>query len=136
MSVPSDLAALVRDRAGHHCEYCGMCQSLQGATFHLEHVVPVTCGGATTAENLALACPSCNLHKSDRSHADDPDTGLVVSLFHPRQHIWSLHFEWQGTTLAGLTAIGRVTIQALDLNHTRRLRVREAERVFGLFPPE
>jgi len=74
MNIPAALATLVRDRAGHRCEYCGMSQSLQGATFHLKHIIPLTCGGATTAENLALACPSCNLHKSDRSHVLDPDT--------------------------------------------------------------
>lgn len=34
-----------------------MHQSLQGATFHIEHIVPHTKGGAETLANLALACP-------------------------------------------------------------------------------
>ncbi len=74
MNVPATLAALVKERAERRCEYCRMSQSLQGATFHVEHIIPLTCGGSTTEDNLALACPSCNLHKSDRSHAVDPDT--------------------------------------------------------------
>lgn len=112
-----------------------MSQSLQGATFHCEHIRPRTCGGVTGADNLAFACPSCNLHKSDRSHFIDPDTGDETPLFHPRQHGWSDHFVWQEKTVFGLTPIGRATVKALHLNHPRRLRVREAEALFGLFPP-
>lgn len=112
-----------------------MSQTLQGATFHLEHITPVTCGGLSSLENLALACVSCNLHKSDRSHGQDPESGESVPLFHPRMHRWSEHFAWIGTSLTGMTPIGRGTIQALDLNHPRRVLVREAESMFGLFPP-
>lgn len=135
MSLPASLAELVSTRAGSRCEYCRMSQSLQGATFHLEHILPRTCGGGTTPENLALSCPSCNLHKSDRSHATDPETGLSAPLYHPRQQLWSDHFAWQDTSLVGLTPTGRATISALDLNHPRRLRIRTAEALFNLFPP-
>ena len=34
------------------------------------------------------------------------------------------------------TAMGRVTIQALDLNHDHRIRIRRAEQLFGLYPPD
>ncbi len=135
MNIPAALAALVRQRAGGRCEYCGMCQSLQGATFHIEHITPRTCGGVTGAENLALACPGCNLHKSDRSHVPDTETGMPCALYHPRRDVWEFHFRWEGTMLIGLTSTGRATIAALDMNHPRRQRVRQAESVFGLFPP-
>jgi len=36
-----------------------MHESLQGATFHVEHIVPRSAGGSDTMDNLALACPSC-----------------------------------------------------------------------------
>jgi HNH endonuclease len=135
MSIPAALAAHVRERAEGRCEYCGMCQSLQGATFHIEHITPRTCGGATEAANLALTCPGCILHKSDRSHAPDPETGAPCALFHPRRAEWDSHFRLEGTMLRGLTATGRASIAALDLNHTRRQRVRQAETMFGLSPP-
>lgn len=67
----SDLRVQVEQRAGGRCEYCRMHSSLQGATFHLEHVVPQSCGGKTELANLAWACPSCNLHKSDRLEVPD-----------------------------------------------------------------
>ncbi|MCC6493511.1 MAG: HNH endonuclease [Pirellulales bacterium] len=46
-----------------------MHQSLQGASFHLEHVVQRAHGGQTDPSNLAYACPGCNLRKSDRTEA-------------------------------------------------------------------
>ena len=138
MSEPdrSSLLDLVRQRAGDRCEYCRMHQSLQGATFHLEHVRPRSRGGETTAENLAWACPQCNLHKSDRVQAPDPEGGRFVPLFNPRRDCWTNHFRWAGETLVPLTAIGRAAVAALDLNHPRRLLIRQAETLFGLFPPD
>jgi len=49
----AEIFRLVRERAGDRCEYCRMHQALQGATFHLEHITPGSCGGATALENLA-----------------------------------------------------------------------------------
>lgn len=135
MTLPAQMATLVKARANDRCEYCQMSQFLQGATFHFDHIKPLTCGGSTTPENLALACPSCNLHKSDRSHAVDPETGLSYRLYQPRTQIWSDHFVWEETKLIARSPIGRATITALELNHPRRLRVRAAEALFDLFPP-
>ena len=87
-------------------------------------------------ENLAWACPGCNLRKSDRVEIPAADGPQMVPLFSPRIHLWGEHFTWDGHEARGLTAIGRATVVALDLNHPRRLRIRQAEEAFGLFPPE
>ncbi|MGO9270631.1 MAG: HNH endonuclease [Terriglobia bacterium] len=50
------------------------CGSLQGATFHIERVIPLCKGGRSDLENLALACPGYNLHKAGRITAIDPTT--------------------------------------------------------------
>lgn len=135
MSSASDLIQSVRDRANSRCEYCGMHEALQGATFHLEHVIPLSRGGQTDLGNLAWACPSCNLHKSNRVLVPDPITSKSIALFNPREENWEAHFRWNGYSIEALSVVGRATIAALDLNHPRRLRVREAE-VFGLYPPQ
>jgi hypothetical protein len=123
-------------RAGNRCEYCLMHQSLQGATFHIERIVPQSAGGPDTVDNLALACPSCNLGKSDRVRVPDPDTGQETPLFNPRVDRWGDHFAWdEDWRVVGLTPTGRATIAALNLNHPRRIRIREAEEWFDLFPP-
>ena len=131
----SAFAQMVQTRAGQRCEYCRMHQSLQGATFHVEHIVPESRGGPTVPENLAWCCPSCNLHKADRVQASDPDTTLPAPLFHPRHDNWNEHFAWIDYRLIGGTPSGRATVAALKLNTDRRQMIRRAEERFGLFPP-
>src|SRR3954454_1075304 len=97
MSLPPvEMARTVRQRAGGCCQYCLMHQSLQGATFHIEHIIPRSKGGQTDLTNLTLACPSCNLHKADRLVAVDPVTRASATLFHPLQQVWSDHFQFRG----------------------------------------
>jgi hypothetical protein len=112
-----------------------MHQSLQGATFHVEHVLPSALDGPSTFDNLALSCPSCNLYKSDLLEARDPDTAQLAPLFNPRTDKWSNHFTWNKHTLVPLTPVGRATAALLHLNHPRKLLIRQAEQRFGLFPP-
>ena len=134
MAVPEALSRAVRERARGRCQYCLMHESLQGATFHVEHVIPGSKGGESTLENLALACPGCNLHKADKTTASDPLTREQVALFHPLQQRWSEHFRFNGHEMEGLTGIGRATVALLDLNHSRRQRIRQVEETFGLYP--
>jgi len=135
MKLDEEVAAAVRARAGDRCQYCLMRQSLQGATFHLEHVIPRSKGGSLEVSNLALACPSCNLQKADRIMAIDPETGTSVSLFHPVRQAWSDHFRFSGLRIEGSTPTGRATVAVLDLNHLRRQRIRAVEQRFGPYPP-
>jgi hypothetical protein len=125
----------VRERARERCEYCRMHEALQGATFHVEHVLPRIQGGGDELDNLAFACPSCNLHKAERTRCRDPETNLEVDLFNPRIHLWDDHFQFEGYELRARSPIGRATIQLLNLNHSRRYQIRRAEEMFGLFPP-
>lgn len=127
-------ARLVQARAGDRCEYCRMHQSLQGATFYVEHVEPGSRGGSDDMSNLAWCRPSCNLHKSDRIACEDPLTGVLELLFHPRRHRWQEHFKWVGYEIMGVTSIRRATVHALQLNGGRRIPIRKAEGQFWLFP--
>lgn len=132
----AEITRRVAARAAGRCEYCRMHQSLQGATFHVEHIVPRAAGGRDDESNLCLACPSCNLHKSSRTAGTDPESRREAPLYHPRADAWAEHFEWHGFELHGLTPVGRATVATLDLNADRRLRIREAESLFELFPPD
>lgn len=134
MPVSETLSRAVRSRARGRCQYCLMHESLQGATFHIEHVIPQSKGGDSTLENLALACPGCNLRKADRTTAADPLTDEQVALFHPLQQRWPEHFRFKGYEIEGRTAVGRATVVMLDLNHFRRQRIRQVEETFGLYP--
>ena len=135
MSVPEELSRAVRARAQGRCQYCLMHESLQGATFHIEHVIPKSKGGRSDIKNLALACPGCNLSKSNRTTAIDPASGKSVLMFHPASQSWPEHFRCHGHQIEGLTPVGRASVEALNLNHPRRQRIREVEALFGLYPP-
>jgi len=81
-------------------------------------------------DNLALACPSCNLHKSDHIESQDPETGQRAPLFHPRQDDWDEHFRFDRLRIMGITPVGRATAELLDFNSERRLLIRRIERSF------
>lgn len=134
MTVTDHLRQLVIQRAGNRCEYCLLSQSSQEASFHIDHVIPQSAGGATSAENLALACVTCSLCKGARQTATDPAAGTDAPLFHPRLDAWRLHFRWEGVRVAGITPTGRATAEALRMNRFRALEIRLEERERGRIP--
>ena len=133
--IPAALRRLVIQRAANRCEYCGLSQEGQEATFHVDHVIPQMVGGETIAENLALACVSCSLRKAARQSAIDPQSEDEVPLYSPRLHAWHEHFCWEGVYLIGLTAIGRATVAALAMNRALILAIRQEEVALGRHAP-
>jgi len=125
-SITSRLRQAVVERAHNRCEYCGLFQEGQEATFHIDHVVPIAAGGQTVLENLALACVSCSLRKGAREVALDPITNKEVPIFSPRQDPWEKHFRWSGVEVMGLTATGRATVEALRMNRLLAVEIRRA----------
>ena len=123
--MDGSVAELVRQRAGHRCEYCRLPQHASSLRFHIEHILPKQHGGSDDTANLALACPECNHYKGPNLTGIDPDTGKVTPLFHPRDDRWEEHFTRNGARLVGKTATGRTTVWLLDMNSRERLRLRE-----------
>ena len=76
-----------------------------------------------------------HLHKAGRQSVTDPVTGESVQLFNPILQTWPEHFRFSGYQIEGLTPEGRATVEALNLNHPRRQRIREVEEAFGFYPP-
>jgi hypothetical protein len=122
---------LVRERAEFRCEYCQLPQLFHGLRFHVEHVRARQHYGTDSPENVALACPECNLLKGPNLSAVDLETDQTVSLFNPRTQQWNDHFVWSGNEIVGRTAVGRATVGLLKLNGPDRLRVRELLRRSG-----
>jgi HNH endonuclease len=132
--IPASLRRLVIQRANNSCEYCGISQLGQVATFHIDHVVPVVAGGETSDSNLALACVSCSLRKGARQEIEEPETGQCVMIFNPRQQTWKEHFCWNNVLVMGLTPTGRATVKALDLNRPTMVAIRAEEKLLGRHP--
>jgi len=133
--VPASLDRRVRDRAGNRCEYCGIAQVGQEATFHVDHVQPRAAGGSTSYDNLALACVSCSLRKGARTEATDPDTRELVPVFSPRREAWHDNFTVSDAcVIVGLTPTGSATVDALQMNRLLAVAIRREERARGRYP--
>lgn len=124
--MASALKGLVRRRAGFRCEYCHFPERLAELRFQLDHIVPRKHGGPTRAANLALACFRCNSHKGPNLSGNDPATGEMERLFHPRNDDWTAHFRWRGAILTGKTSTGRATIAVLNINRLDAVMLRRA----------
>ncbi len=129
--LSSALKKQVIERAENRCEYCGLSQAGQEATFHVDHVQPIKHEGQTIFDNLALACVSCSLHKAAKLSAVDPSTGEEAFLFNPRNSAWEHHFRWNGVQLQARDATGRATIEALKINRPLALAIRQEEKILG-----
>jgi hypothetical protein len=132
--VPARLRRAVVDRAGGRCEYCRYPQDAALVGFEVEHIVAEKHGGATTSDNLALACPYCNRHKGTDLGSIDPQTGALTPFFNPRTQHWHDHFVLDGALIIPQTPVGRVTVRILQLNHSDRALEREALIRIGRFP--
>jgi hypothetical protein len=126
----------VAERAEERCEYCHAPERVFNFAFEVEHILPRSAGGNDAPDNLALACESCNLYKSDNTSARDEQEDLDVPLFHPRRDRWDEHFRFDRETgeLRGLTAVGRATVARLKVNSAFQLRARRHWTELGLYP--
>jgi hypothetical protein len=122
--VSSSLRAFVRERAGDRCEYCRLdSESFPYIPFHIEHIMARKQGGQSIAENPALSCHKCKLHKVPNPSGFDVKLG-VVTLFHPRLQDWEAHFRMEGPMIIGLTDQGCVTVDVLAMNAPKRVELR------------
>jgi HNH endonuclease len=112
-------------------------QSLRSILLVIEHIQPVSRGGKTISENLALSCQTCNNYKYTQTEAPDPITDQIVSLFHPHQMIWQQHFTWSEDLIQmiGITPVGRATIALLQTNRDGVVNMRRVLIMMGYHPP-
>lgn len=136
-TIPDEIRGRVRQRAGDRCEYCLSQQEYVMGRLQIDHIQPVTKGGADSEDNLCLACELCNQYKWTQTEGRDPKTGEILSIFNPRQQRWTEHLAWSsdGTEILGQTACGRATVEALRLNNALAVMVRRNWVQAGWHPP-
>jgi hypothetical protein len=137
MAISDILRQQIVLAADYRCEYCKSSSQITGIPLVIDHVFPQSLGGDDGSGNLAAACYRCNLIKGAKVEGDDVKTGQRVPLFNPRIHVWGEHFAWAdgGKIMVGLTAIGRVTIIALQLNNDNLVMARSFWISAGWHPP-
>ena len=138
MTVPILLRRQIEERDKHRCAYCQTAEENCGLRMHLDHITPEVKGGATSLENLCLACFTFNAYKGEQQTSKDPLTGEYVLLFHPVQQVWTDHFAWDesGTILLGITPHGRATVRTLQMNNLTVLQARRRWVSAGWHPPD
>ncbi len=137
-SISETLKAKIRTQADNRCGYCLSLQMYVLGLLEIEHIIPKAKGGSDDEDNLWLACRLCNNYKGTQTDAIDPVTSKKVKLFNPRKQKWSKHFEWSedGTQIVGITACGRATVIALQLNNIISVTVRQQWVLAGWHPPK
>jgi len=135
--ISKTLRRKIADAANHQCGYCLTNQKISGAQMHLEHVIPRSLGDPSDESNLWLACAWCNSYKGVQTHATDTVTQQETPLFNPITQNWFKHFRWSedGLLIIGLTAIGRATVEALQLNNEYIVPARRHWVLAGWHPP-
>lgn len=125
MKVSRELRDLVVRRAQDACEYCRLPQIASLVPHQVDHIIGKQHRGSDDAVNLCLCCIRCNLNKGPNIASIDPETGMLVALYHPRINAWREHFA--ATTngvINGLTAEGRATVLILAMNEDDRVQLR------------
>jgi hypothetical protein len=135
VKVPRDLRELVVQRAQDACEYCLLPQLVSPLPHQVDHIIGRQHRGSDDAANLCLCCIRCNLNKGPNIASIDPETGLLVALYHPRFNAWQEHFSvTTNGIIKGLTAEGRATVLVLAMNEEDRVRLRALLIRRGKYP--
>jgi 5-methylcytosine-specific restriction endonuclease McrA len=135
VAIPEAMERRARRRAQGRCEYCQLPESAYPVPFQGDHIIAIQHGGKTRLGNIAWACPWCNRSKGPNLAGYDYRTRRVVPLYHPRRDRWDEHFRWHGPRLVGLTATGRATIRALNINRLAAVELRRELMAEDRFPP-
>lgn len=112
MKFSKSVKEKIEKRANKLCEYCLCPAEFSSNPFSIEHIFPLSKGGSSDLENLALACQGCNNYKSTKVNAFDAISQTTAKFYNPRKDVWKEHFVWSEdfSEIVGLTAKGRVTI--------------------------
>jgi HNH endonuclease len=135
VKLSSDTRELVQRRAQGACEYCRLPQEASVLPHQIDHIIGKQHRGSDEVANLCLCCIRCNLKKGPNIASIDPETGVVVSLHHPRHSSWRDNFSLAAEgTITGLTAAGRATVELLEMNDGERMRLRALLLRRGRYP--
>jgi hypothetical protein len=131
--VPEPIKAEVFKRANYQCEYCLINERLSFFTFHVEHIISLKHGGKTELNNLALACPICNINKGSDIATVLPKSIETIRFFNPRSENWIDHFRLEPSGLiVAKTQIGEAAIKILNLNHPDSIIERREMLIRGI----
>src|SRR5579864_1414029 len=132
--ISDALRRQVTQRAANQCEYCIILDTRSAKHHEVDHIYAEKHNAPTTLPNLCLSCYYCNHYKGSDLCSIDPLTGAIVNLFHPRNDRWEDHFSLTNAFISGKTAVGRVTVELLQVNAPDRVAERQVLIRLGEYP--
>jgi HNH endonuclease len=131
--IPESIKIVVFKRANQQCEYCLINENFSFFSFHIEHIISMKHGGKTELDNLALACPICNINKGTDIATILPKSDELIRFFNPRSEKWADHFSLEPSGLiVAITSTGEATIKILNLNHPDSIIERKEMLIRGI----
>jgi hypothetical protein len=110
-SISKKIRFEVFKRDGFKCQYCGA--KSPDVLLHVDHIEPVSKGGANDVMNLITSCEPCNLGKSDVRLDDDSVIKKQrdqIDLLNERREQLEMMLEWRN----GLRSIDDEQIEAVS----------------------
>lgn len=85
--ITPQLRSEILERNGYTCQLCGASPGEpdpinpnRKIRLHIDHVVPISQGGPTTAENLRVLCSTCNQSRSNIQVASESAKNLLARI--------------------------------------------------------
>ena len=63
-NIPPKLRFEILEKYNHTCQYCG--RKAPEVELEIDHIIPISKGGQTIAENITVSCRKCNNGKSNK----------------------------------------------------------------------
>lgn len=106
------------------CGYCGKGCGIMHQKFHIDHFVPKSLDKSRENDyyNLVLACPKCNLSKSNKWPTEDIDTANdgMVGFVDPATEEFDKHLaRSEEGFVVGITTLGKNMCHSLNLDIRR-----------------
>lgn len=93
MRLSNEIREAVVRRAQRACEYCHLPESASILPHQVDHIIGRQHRGSDNIDNLCFCCIRCNLKKGPNIASVDPETRMIVPLYHPRRQLWREHFS-------------------------------------------
>jgi len=121
MRVTKKIKEQLLKQANGKCEYCGV--EIDERIAMIDHNIPLSQGGSSDIDNLAIACPKCNILKADKI-LDSISNPVVESA----AKLWIHAFLKSPKVTSALSFIGViVTVFAIYQSDIQRKEMLESE---------
>ena len=117
--ISSKLRAMVMIRDNSTCQMCGKNVKDDHIRVHIDHIIPLSWGGATELDNLQVLCSDCNEGKKNFVSSENPDLMIEINRANSTKERLRIYFEYYKNEEID---VDRLAVIAKTREWTRALR--------------